>query len=109
MSACGNGPAAWTPACFDVTEEQRRHLHLGAVLMGNLTAADRTVQEHLNTPALMPTSSVSSLAEASLNVALQSQALDTVTGPAARNDRRSRPNVNSSKEPTPTSSTFTTG
>lgn len=76
-----------TPACFDVTEEQRRHLHLGAVLMGNLTAAwIGTVQEHLNTLGL-DANILSPLAEASLNVALQSQALDTVTGPASRNDR----------------------
>lgn len=76
-----------TPGCFDVTEAQRRHLHLGAVLMGNLTAAwIGTVQEHLNTMEL-DANILAPLAEASLQVALQGQALDTVTGPAARNDR----------------------
>ena len=75
------------PACFDVSESQRRHLHLGAVLLGNLTAAwIGTVQQHLGGLDLDPRL-LSPLVEASVTKALDGEALDSVTGPAARNDR----------------------
>ena len=75
------------PGAFDVTGLQRQHLHLGAVLLGNLTAAwIGTVELHLKDMGLAP-ETLSPLVEASVAKALQGNALDTVTGPAARNDR----------------------
>lgn len=78
---------ALAPQSFDVSDLQRRHLHLGAVLLGNLTAAwIGTVEVHLRDVGLDP-SMLSPLVKASVDRALHGQALDTVTGPAARNDR----------------------
>jgi len=75
------------PCSFSVNPEQRQHLHLGAVLLGNLTAAwVGTVQAHLKSMSLDP-SILSPLVQASVEKATQGAALDTVTGPAARNDR----------------------
>lgn len=75
------------PQSFDVSDLQRRHLHLGAVLLGNLTAAwIGTVEVHLRDMGLEP-SLLTPLVKASVDRALHGQALDSVTGPAARNDR----------------------
>ena len=75
------------PRSFAVNEAQRKHLHLGAVMLGNLTAAwIGTVAQHLQQMHLDP-SILSPLVQASVDKALQGNALDTVTGPAARNDR----------------------
>ena len=75
------------PGAFEVTDLQRQHLHLGAVLLGNLTAAwIGTVEAHLRNMDLTP-ELLTPLVEASVSKALEGNALDTVTGPAARNDR----------------------
>ena len=75
------------PSAFEVTDLQRQHLHLGAVLLGNLTAAwIGTVEAHLRNMGLTP-ELLTPLVEASVSKALEGNALDTVTGPAARNDR----------------------
>lgn len=76
-----------TPNCTDVEGDQRRELHLAAVLLGNLTAGwIGTVQEHLRQRGL-DAGALTPLVLASVRKALDSVALDTVTGPAARNDR----------------------
>ena len=78
---------ALTPNCTDVRGDQRKELHLAAVLLGNLTAGwIGAVQEHLRRRGL-DAKALSPLVSASVQKALESVALDTVTGPAARNDK----------------------
>lgn len=82
-----NWAARLAPECFPVTETQRKHLHLGAVLLGNLTAAWMgTVENHLSRLNL-DAKVLKPLVQASVDKALAGNALKTVTGPAARNDR----------------------
>ena len=76
-----------TPNCTDVHGDQRKELHLAAVLLGNLTAGwIGAVQEHLRLRGL-DANALSPLVSTSVQKALNSAALDTVTGPAARNDK----------------------
>lgn len=76
-----------TPNCTDVHGDQRKELHLAAVLLGNLTAGwIGAVQAHLRLRGL-GAKALSPLVSASVQKALDSSALDTVTGPAVRNDR----------------------
>ena len=76
-----------TPNCTDAQGDQRKELHLAAVLLGNLTAGwIGVVQEHLRLQGLA-VKALSPLVSTSVQKALDSAALDTVTGPAARNDR----------------------
>ena len=76
-----------TPNCTDVRGNQRKEIHLAAVLLGNLTAGwIGAVQEHLRVRGL-DARALSPLVSASVQKALDSAALDTVTGPATRNDR----------------------
>lgn len=78
---------ALTPKAFAISEDQRRHLHLGAVLLGNLTAAwIGVVEAHLLRHGLDP-AVLAPLAMASVTQAMKGEALAHVTGPAARNDR----------------------
>ena len=75
------------PNAFDLTSETRQALHLGAVLAGNLTAAWLgTVEAHLTQHGL-PLDVLAPLVQESVATALKGKALDTVSGPAARNDR----------------------
>ena len=75
------------PHCTDVDGTQRRELHLGAVLLGNLTAGwIGMVEAHFQARGL-DASIFNPLVEASVAKALVGHALDHVTGPAARNDR----------------------
>lgn len=75
------------PHCTDVSGPQRRELHLGAVLLGNLTAGwIGMVEAHFQARGL-DASVFNPLVEASVLKALNGQALQHVTGPAARNDR----------------------
>lgn len=75
------------PHAFRLTAESRPQLHLGAVLGGNLTAAwIGAVEMYLKAHAL-PGAVLRPLIEASVSKALTGNALDTVSGPASRNDR----------------------
>lgn len=75
------------PQAFRVTAISRPKLHLGAVLLGNLTAAwIGAVEGYLESHDL-PLSSLRPLIEESVRKALKGKALDTVSGPASRNDR----------------------
>ena len=75
------------PHCTDVNGTQRRELHLGAVLLGNLTAGwIGMVEAHFQARGL-DASIFNPLIQASVGKALVGDALDHVTGPAARNDR----------------------
>lgn len=75
------------PNAFDLTSDTRQALHLGAVLAGNLTAAWLgTVEAHLTQHGL-PLDVLAPLIQESVATALKGKALDSVSGPAARNDR----------------------
>jgi predicted short-subunit dehydrogenase-like oxidoreductase (DUF2520 family) len=75
------------PRAFDLTSHTRPALHLGAVLAGNLTAAWLgTVENHLLQHGLA-LDVLAPLIQESVANALKGQALHTVSGPAARNDR----------------------
>lgn len=75
------------PNAFDLTSETRQALHLGAVLAGNLTAAWLgTVEAHLTEHGL-PLEVLAPLVQESVATALKGKALNSVSGPAARNDR----------------------
>ena len=77
-----------TPNCTDVQGEQRAELHLAAVLMDNLTAGWLgMVQQHLHDRGL-DAGALSPLVQSSVLKALDGLALNHVTGPAARNDRK---------------------
>ena len=76
-----------SPQAFALTADSRRALHLGAVLAGNLSAAwIGTVEAYLETHQLT-LSMLAPLVEESVDNALKGNALSTVSGPAARNDR----------------------
>lgn len=75
------------PQAFRVTATSRPQLHLGAVLSGNLTAAWIGAVEGYLESLDLPMSSLRPLIEESVRKALKGRALDTVSGPASRNDR----------------------
>lgn len=76
-----------SPKAFSLTSESRRALHVGAVLAGNLTAAWLgTVEGYLETHHLS-LDMLAPLVEESVSNALKGKALNTVSGPASRNDR----------------------
>lgn len=76
-----------TPQAFALTSDSRRALHLGAVLAGNLTAAwIGTVEAYLEHHQLS-LEMLAPLVEESVTNALKGKALNTVSGPATRNDR----------------------
>lgn len=75
-----------TPQAFALTATSRPALHLGAVLAGNLTAAWLGVVESYLEQHGLPLSALAPLVEESVKRALEGGALDTVSGPASRND-----------------------
>ena len=76
-----------TPNCTDVHGDQRKELHLAAVLLGNLTAGwIGAVEEHFRLWDWMPMR-FNPLVSKPASKRHSTAALDTVTGPAARNDK----------------------
>ena len=76
------------PRAFPLTSGSRRALHLCAVLAGNLTAAwIGMVEEYLGQSDL-DIAILEPLIVESVHKALEGNALDTVSGPASRNDRQ---------------------
>ncbi len=74
------------PKAFALTAETRPMLHLGAVLAGNLTAAWLGVVESFLKQHGLPISTLGPLVLESVHHAMKGNALDTVSGPASRND-----------------------
>ena len=74
------------PQAFSLTAESRPILHMGAVLAGNLSASWLGVVESFLDQHDLPLATLRPLVIESVKLALEGRALDTVSGPASRND-----------------------
>ncbi len=74
------------PHAFSLTAESRPILHMGAVLAGNLSASWLGIVESFLDQHELPLAVLRPLVIESVKLALEGRALDTVSGPASRND-----------------------